>query len=86
MGMHFVLTLGRPLSAMPGLTRDGQLWKWIWELAEQMRCRSKRLPASWTVSNVLLTSLVANQPHIDSHHHVHMIPAIFPLVADFTSA
>uniref|UniRef100_UPI00115584FA ChbG/HpnK family deacetylase n=1 Tax=Klebsiella pneumoniae TaxID=573 RepID=UPI00115584FA len=24
-GMHFVLTLGRPLTAMPGLTRDGVL-------------------------------------------------------------
>ena len=28
-GMHFVLTLGMPLSPMPGLTRDGQLGKWI---------------------------------------------------------
>ena len=34
-GMHFVLTLGAPLSSMPGLTRDGQLGKWIWEQAEQ---------------------------------------------------
>ena len=34
-GMHFVLTLGLPLSPMPGLTRDGQLGKWIWEMAEQ---------------------------------------------------
>ena len=34
-GMHFVLTLGMPLSPMPGLTRDGQLGKWIWERAEQ---------------------------------------------------
>ena len=28
-GMHFVLTLGMPLTPMPGLTRDGQLGKWI---------------------------------------------------------
>ncbi|WP_312828033.1 ChbG/HpnK family deacetylase, partial [Escherichia coli] len=34
-GMHVVLTLGLPLSPMPGLTRDGQLGKWIWEMAEQ---------------------------------------------------
>lgn len=50
-GMHFVLTLGMPLSPMPGLTRDGQLGKWIWELAEQGLCRLKRLHASWTVSS-----------------------------------
>ena len=34
-GMHFVLTLGRPLTAMPGLTRDGLLGKWIWQMAEE---------------------------------------------------
>ncbi len=34
-GMHFVLTLGEPLSAMPGLTRDGRLGKWIWQMAEE---------------------------------------------------
>ena len=34
-GMHFVLTLGEPLSAMPGLTRDGRLGKWIWQQAEE---------------------------------------------------
>ena len=33
-GMHFALTLGKPLTAMPGLTRDGRLGKWLWEMAE----------------------------------------------------
>jgi predicted glycoside hydrolase/deacetylase ChbG (UPF0249 family) len=33
--MHFVLTLGEPLSAMPGLTREGRLGKWIWQMAEE---------------------------------------------------
>jgi predicted glycoside hydrolase/deacetylase ChbG (UPF0249 family) len=53
-GMHFVLTLGEPLSAMPGLTREGRLGKWIWQMAEE-----------------------------DSHHHVHMIARIYPIVAAF---
>lgn len=58
-GMHFVLTLGMPLSPMPGLTRDGQLGKWIWEQRSRALCRSKRLPASWSVSSTaLLTRLV----------------------------
>ncbi|KFC93078.1 YdjC family protein, partial [Kluyvera ascorbata ATCC 33433] len=34
-GMHFVLTLGEPLSPMPGLTREGKLGKWIWQMAEE---------------------------------------------------
>src|SRR6185369_14581215 len=34
-GMHFVLTLGKPLTQMPGLTRDGRLGKWIWQMAEE---------------------------------------------------
>lgn len=34
-GMHFVLTLGKPVSEMPGLTRDGLLGKWIWQMAEE---------------------------------------------------
>ena len=33
-GMHFVLTLGRPLSPLPNLTREGELGTWIWEMAE----------------------------------------------------
>ena len=27
--------MGKPLTAMPGLTRDGVLGKWIWQLAEE---------------------------------------------------
>lgn len=34
-GMHFVLTMGKPLTAMPGLTRDGVLGKWIWQLTKE---------------------------------------------------
>ena len=32
-GMHFVLTLGEPLSPMPGLTREGKLGKHPMDLA-----------------------------------------------------
>ena len=34
-GMHFVLTLGEPLTPMPGLAREGKLGKWIWQVAEE---------------------------------------------------
>ncbi len=36
-GMHFVLTMGKPLTAMPGLTRDGVLGKLIWPVGRR-RC------------------------------------------------
>lgn len=83
-GMHFVLTLGMPLTAMPGLTRDGLLGKWIWEMAEQGTLPLKEIARELDCQFNRFVDLFGREPtHIDSHHHVHMIPAIFPLVAEF---
>ena len=83
-GMHFVLTLGMPLSQMPGLTRDGQLGKWIWELAEQDALPLEEITRELDCQFNRFVDEFGKEPtHIDSHHHVHMIPAIFPLVAEF---
>ncbi|WP_312343798.1 chitin disaccharide deacetylase [Leclercia sp.] len=83
-GMHFVLTLGMPLTAMPGLTRDGLLGKWIWEMAEQGRLPLDEIARELACQFNRFVDLFGREPtHIDSHHHVHMIPAIFPLVAEF---
>ncbi|HEO9142978.1 MULTISPECIES: chitin disaccharide deacetylase [Enterobacter] len=83
-GMHFVLTLGMPLSQMPGLTRDGQLGKWIWELAEQDALPLEEITRELDCQFNRFVDVFGKEPtHIDSHHHVHMIPAIFPLVAKF---
>ena len=83
-GMHFVLTLGMPLTAMPGLTRDGLLGKWIWEMAEQGRLPLEEIARELDCQFNRFVDLFGREPtHIDSHHHVHMIPAIFPLVAEF---
>ncbi|MEX9252443.1 chitin disaccharide deacetylase [Pseudenterobacter timonensis] len=85
-GMHFVLTLGAPLTAMPGLTRDGLLGKWIWELAEQDALPLEEIARELDCQFNRFVDLFGCLPtHIDSHHHVHMIPAIFPLVADYAS-
>ncbi|WP_061708873.1 chitin disaccharide deacetylase [Pseudenterobacter timonensis] len=85
-GMHFVLTLGAPLTAMPGLTRDGQLGKWIWGLAEQDALPLEEIARELDCQFNRFVDLFGCLPtHIDSHHHVHMIPAIFPLVADYAS-
>lgn len=83
-GMHFVLTLGMPLSQMPGLTRDGLLGKWIWELAEQDALPLEEITRELDCQFNRFVDVFGKEPtHIDSHHHVHMIPAIFPLVAEF---
>lgn len=83
-GMHFVLTLGMPLSPMPGLTRDGQLGKWIWEQAEQGTLLLEEITRELDCQFNRFVDLFGREPtHIDSHHHVHMIPALFPSVAEF---
>ena len=84
LGMHFVLTLGEPLSPMPGLTREGQLGKWIWQLAEKDRLPLEEIAGELQCQYQRFIALFGRAPtHIDSHHHVHMIPQIYPLVAAF---
>ena len=83
-GMHFVLTMGKPLTAMPGLTRDGVLGKWIWQLAEEDALPLEEITQELASQYLRFIELFGRKPtHLDSHHHVHMIPAIFPLVAEF---
>ena len=83
-GMHFVLTLGTPLSAMPGLTRNGKLGKWIWKLAEEDSLPLEEIAHELACQYQRFVDLFGQAPtHIDSHHHVHMIRQIFPIVAAF---
>lgn len=81
-GMHFVLTLGTPLTPMPGLARDGKLGKWIWQQAQEDTLPLDEIAAELECQYHRFVGLFGCEPtHIDSHHHVHMIPQIFPLVA-----
>ena len=87
-GMHFVLTLGRPLTEMPVLTRgEGVLGKWIWEMAQQGQLDLAEIKRELESQYQRFIELFGKEPtHLDSHHHVHMIPEIFPLVAAFANA
>ena len=87
-GMHFVLTLGRPLSAMPGLTDEqGELGKWIWQRAEENTLPLTEIEYELACQFARFVELFGRAPtHIDSHHHVHMIPQIFPIVEAFAKA
>lgn len=86
-GMHFVLTLGEPLSSMPGLTREGKLGKWIWQQAQEDALPLDEIAHELECQYQRFVELFDAEPtHFDSHHHVHMIPQIFPLVAEFAKA
>ena len=54
-GMHFVLTLGRPLTAMPGLTRDGVRGKWIWQMAEEDTLPLENWMKNWRPNTSVLS-------------------------------
>lgn len=83
-GMHFALTLGEPLTSMPGLTREGRLGKWIWQMAEEDALPLDEIRGELAAQYQRFIDLFGGAPtHIDSHHHVHMIPQIFALVAEF---
>lgn len=72
-GMHFVLTMGKPLTAMPGLTRDGVLGKWIWQLAEEDALPLEEITQELASQYLRFIELFGSKPtHLDSHHHVHM--------------
>lgn len=83
-GLHFTLTLGKPVGDAPSLTRDGLLGKWIWDLAAQGSLPLQEVADELACQYARFVTLFGEPPsHIDSHHHVHMIGAVFPLVAAF---
>lgn len=85
-GMHFVLTLGKPVSEMPGLTRDGLLGKWIWQMAEEDTLPLDEIAHELACQYQRFIELFGREPtHLDSHHHVHMFPQIFPIAARFAA-
>ncbi|EFA5092485.1 TPA: chitin disaccharide deacetylase [Escherichia coli] len=85
-GMHFVLTVGKPLTDMPGLTREGMLGKWIWQMAEEGALPLEEISLELASQYQRFIELFGRKPtHLDSHHHVHMFPQIFPIVARFAA-
>lgn len=87
-GLHFVLTLGRPLSALPNLVNaQGELDKSIWQRAQADTLPLDEIRHELTCQFARFSALFGRAPtHIDSHHHVHMIPQIFPIVERFAKA
>lgn len=86
-GLHFVLTRGRPLTAMKSLVDEkGETGKWLWEYAEQGRIGSDEIRTELEAQFDRFVSIFGRLPtHIDSHHFIHMLPAIYPTVERFTA-
>ncbi|HHL2559430.1 TPA: chitin disaccharide deacetylase [Yersinia enterocolitica] len=84
-GMHFVLTYGRPLTAMPSLVdAKGELGKWLWARAEAGELNLDEIAQELTAQFNKFVAVFGRPPtHIDSHHHVHMLPQIYPLIESF---
>lgn len=71
---------------MPGLTRDGLLGKWIWQMAEEDTLPLDEISQELAAQYQRFIDLFGREPtHLDSHHHVHMFPQIFPIVAGFAA-
>lgn len=84
-GMHFVLTYGRPLTAMPSLVdTNGLLGKGLWQSAEADALNLGEIAQELAAQFEQFVAVFGRSPtHIDSHHHVHMLPQIYPLVETF---
>jgi len=83
-GLHFVLTYGKPLSVMPSLQREGALGKWVWEVAKSGTLSLSEVENELEQQFQRFVSLFGRYPtHIDSHHHVHFIPQVWSIVSQF---
>lgn len=86
-GLHFVLTWGKPLTPMKSLVNArGEFGKWLWEYAEQGHIDASDIRAELEAQFDRFVTLFKRMPtHIDSHHFVHMLPAIYPTVEQFAA-
>lgn len=83
-GLHFVLSYGKPLTPMPSLQREGKLGKWIWDVAAQGGLAVEEVEEELEHQYRKFMALFGRKPvHIDSHHHVHFIPQVWSVVSKF---
>lgn len=83
-GLHFVLSYGKPITAMPSLQREGRLGKWIWDVAREGKLSVQEVENELAAQYQRFVVLFGRHPtHIDSHHHVHFIPQVWPIVSRF---
>lgn len=87
-GLHFVLTYGRPLTALKCLVNEsGELGKWLWEYAEKGMLEPAEIALELKAQFDRFIEIFERVPtHLDSHHFVHMLPEIYPVVESFANS
>ncbi|WP_462413378.1 chitin disaccharide deacetylase [Neobacillus sp. Marseille-QA0830] len=81
LGIHLVLTCGRPLlEDVPSLTDQDGNFKKLRDIKDTGRLSLIDIEREWTaqIEKFLASGLVPT--HFDSHHHVHAIPEFLPVV------
>ena len=80
-GIHFVLTHGRPLtpaSQIPSLvTASGEFLSY--DALQQAELNPEEIYLEWSAQLNRQLAAGCVPSHGDSHHHVHMLPEIFPI-------
>lgn len=84
-GLHFMLSWGRPLTPLTCLVNEqGMLDKGIWQKSEAGTLDPEEIRCELASQYQHFIDLFGKAPtHIDSHHHVHMLPTLYPLVEAF---
>lgn len=84
-GLHFMLSWGRPLTPLTCLVNErGELDKGIWQKSEAGELDLEEIACELASQYRRFIALFGKAPtHIDSHHHVHMLPTLYPLVEAF---
>lgn len=79
-GLHFNITRGVPLAIWPpDLLRDGGVFDRDRAGGYPADLIEDELYAQWD----FMTSRGINPTHLDSHHHVHALPAVLPVIVKF---
>lgn len=90
LGLHFNLTSGRPLSPpeqVPDLVDDNGLFRYgpvalLFQTLKRNANLIDQIHIELEAQIHKLQSLGVHLSHLDGHHHVQIIPAIFPLVKE----
>lgn len=83
-GLHVALTCGRPASPMPALTNpDGAFRNRPWRVGWRMLLHV--LPVGQVEQELRAQierplALGLRPAHLDSHHHIHLLPGLLPMV------
>lgn len=84
-GLHFMLSWGKPLTPLTSLVNEqGELNKGIWHKSEAGELDLAEISDELASQYQRFVEIFGKTPtHLDSHHHVHMMPTLYPLVETF---